>query len=99
MQLGVESPLLLRSNYILEPAYMNGKGVAKIGHVVMTPGYVRAVVVGINGTFVNVHGFATHKETGELVILAWVDDLPASECVSLEDQTLSDEVKKRLGIP
>jgi hypothetical protein len=83
----------------LEPSYMNGKGVAKIGHIVMTPGNVRALVTGIDGTFLRVHGFGTHKETGELVILAWVYDLPAGECILLEDQALSDEVKRRLGIP
>jgi hypothetical protein len=77
---------------------MNGKGVAKIGHVVMTPGHVRAVVIGIDKTFVKVHGFGTHKETGEIVMLNWVHDLPASECVLLENQTLFDEVKRRLGI-
>ncbi len=78
---------------------MNGKGVAKIGHVVMTPGHVRAVVIGIQGTSVKVHGFGTHKETGEIVILNWVHELPASECVLLENQTPYDGVKKRLGIP
>ena len=47
---------------------MNGKGVAKIGHVVMTPGYVRAIVIGIKGTFVRVRGIATKKDTGETVM-------------------------------
>jgi hypothetical protein len=82
----------------LEPSYMNGKGIAKKGHIVMTPGYVRALVVGINGTFLKVHGFATHVETGELVILEWVHDLPASDCVLLEDQALADQVMGRLGM-
>jgi hypothetical protein len=83
----------------LEPTYMNGKGVAQVGHVVMTPGNVRAVVIGIEGTFVQVHGFGTHKETGDIVVLNWVHNLPASECVLLDDQTLSGEVMKRLGTP
>jgi hypothetical protein len=77
---------------------MNGKGTARIGHIVLTPGSVRALVTGSDGIFLRVHGFGTHKETGELVILAWIHDLPASECVLLEDQTPSDEIKRRLGI-
>jgi hypothetical protein len=69
---------------------MNGKGVAKIGHVVMTnPGAVRAIVIGINGTFVKVLGIGTHKDTGDTVVLDWVHDMPASQCVLLEKQTLN----------
>jgi hypothetical protein len=83
----------------MEPSYMNGKGVAEIGHLVMTPGYVRAIVTGINGTFVKVRGFATQKETGDLVVLDWGNDLPASQCVLLEDQSLRGEIKRRLGMP
>lgn len=77
---------------------MNGKGVAKIGHVVMAPGHVRAIVIGVDGTFLKVHGFGTHKDTGDIVILNWIHALPASECVLLEDQSLRDEVKRRLGM-
>ena len=67
----------------MEPLYMNGKGVAKVGDVVMSPGHVRGVVIAIDGTFVKVRGIATHKETGEKIILDYVHDLPASECVFL----------------
>ena len=74
----------------MEPTYMNGKGVAKIGHVVMTsPGTVRAIVIGINGTFVKVLGIGTHKDTGDIVVLDWVHDMPASQCVLLDKQTLN----------
>jgi hypothetical protein len=82
----------------LKPNYMNGKGEAKLGHVVMTQGNIRAIVIGIVGTFVKVHGFGTHKESGEIVVLNWVNELPASQCVLLDDQTLSGEIMKRLGL-
>jgi len=82
----------------MEPSYMNGKGLAEIGHIVMAPGQVRAIVIAISGTFVKVHGFGTKKENGEVVVLDWVQDLPASECVLLEDQSLSGELKRRLGM-
>ena len=69
---------------MLEPTYMNGKGVVQIGNVVTTPDNVRAVVIGTDGSFVRVHGFGTHRETGDIVVLNWVHDLPASECVLLD---------------
>jgi len=69
---------------VLEPTYMNGKGVVQIGNVVTTPDNVRAVVIGTDGSFVRVHGFGTHRETGDIVVLNWVHDLPASECVLLD---------------
>ena len=74
----------------MEPMYMNGKGVAKVGDVVMTsPGTVRAIVIGINGTFVKVLGIGIRKDTGDTVVLNWVHDMPASDCVLLEKQTLN----------
>lgn len=75
----------------MEPTYMNGNGVANIGHIVMA-GNVRAIVIGINGTFVRVRGIGV-KDSGEIIELPWEHDLPASQCVLLYE-SLSDMRKK-----
>jgi hypothetical protein len=73
----------------LIPHYMNQKGVAKVGDLVMGPGNVRALVLKIEGTFVKIIGIGVKRETGEVTVLQWVTDCPASECVLLESQTLT----------
>jgi hypothetical protein len=78
----------------LEPTYMNDECVAKAGHIVMV-GSTRAVVIGIKGTFVTVRGIGV-KDTGEIVELQWVNDLPASQCVLLYESLAA--MFKELGI-
>ena len=63
----------------------------RVGDVVMAPGDMRGIVIGIDGTFVKVLGIATSKNTGETFVLPqrFVQDYPASDCHYLEKQTLS----------
>lgn len=76
----------------LEAAYSNNpKVLARISDVVMAPGNVRAIVIGIDGTFIKVLGIATSKETGETFVLKprWIHDCPATECYYMDKQTLN----------
>ena len=66
----------------MEPLYMNDRGIAKVGNIVMMPGYVRGVVIAVKGTFVRIRAFG-YKDTGEKVWLNFVHDFPASQCVFL----------------
>ena len=52
-------------------------------------GDVRGIVIGMNGTFVKVLAIGTSKETGDTVVLRYVHDYPASQCMYLEKQTLN----------
>ncbi|HYL65205.1 MAG TPA: hypothetical protein VE077_21530 [Candidatus Methylomirabilis sp.] len=71
--------------------YMCGKQEPRIGDVVMAPGGMRAIVIGMNGTFVKVLGIGTSIETGETFVLPqrYVHDYPASDCTYLPKQTLN----------
>jgi hypothetical protein len=76
----------------MEAAYSNDpKVVARIGDVVMGPGNVRAIVIGIDGTFVKILGIGTNIQTGETFVLPtrWIHDCPATECHYLEKQILT----------
>ena len=50
---------------------------------------MRGIVIGMNGTFVKVLAIGTSKETGDTVVLRYVHDYPASQCMYLEKQTLN----------
>jgi len=67
------------------------KTVVRIGDVVMAPGGMRGIVIGINGGFVKVLGIGTSKETGDTFILPerFVHDFPASDCMYMKKQTLN----------
>lgn len=67
------------------------KRVPQIGDVVMVPGNIRAIVIGIPGTFVKILAIGTRKETGETFVLqpTFVHDFPVSECIYMKKQTLS----------
>ncbi len=76
----------------MDAVYMGDKSiVAKIGDVVMVPGNVRGIVIGIKGTFVTVLAIGTCKETGDTFVLQppFVHDFPASECHYMEKQLLN----------
>ena len=74
----------------MEPLYMGDRHIkARIGDVVIGPGDVRGIVIGMNGTFVKVLAIGTSKETGDTVVLRYVHDYPASQCMYLEKQTLN----------
>lgn len=65
---------------------------ARIGDVVMlNHGNLRGIVIAIDGTFVDVLGIGTNKETGETFVLPQrhIEHLPASLCHYLEKQTLT----------
>jgi hypothetical protein len=64
---------------------------ASIGDVVMTTGDVRAIVIGVKGSFVKILGIATKMDTGVTFVLnpRLIQELPASECRYLEKQTLT----------
>ena len=52
----------------MEPLYMGDRHIkARIGDVVIGPGDVRGIVIGMNGTFVKVLAIGTSKETGDTV--------------------------------
>jgi hypothetical protein len=75
-----------------EHVYINeGKIVARVGDVVLSPGNVRAIVIGFRGPFVTVLGIGTSKESGDTFVLPqrYVTDVPASECLYLEKQLLN----------
>jgi hypothetical protein len=76
----------------VEAIYMNEtKVVARVGDVVMAPGNMRGIVIGVNGTFVKILGIGTSKETGDTFVLPqrYVHDYPASDCHYIERQTLN----------
>ena len=74
----------------MEPLYMGDRHIkARIGDVVIGPGDVRGIVIGMNGTFVKLLAIGTSKETGDTVVLRYVHDYPASQCTYLEKQTLN----------
>ena len=64
---------------------------ATVGDVVMGPGNVRAIVIGIQGTFVKLLGIGTSDKTGDTFVLTprWIKDVPASDCYYMEKQTLN----------
>ena len=74
----------------MKPVYMDGKTEARIGDVVMLNA-VRGIVIGMDGTFVNVLLIGTKKETGETFVLPQrtVEKLPASNCHYMEKQILN----------
>jgi len=78
----------------VETMYMGNKVKPRVGDVVMTPGNMRGIVIGIEGTFVTVLGIGTSKETGDTFVLPqrYVHDFPASDCYYLEKQTLNLDV-------
>jgi hypothetical protein len=53
---------------VMKPFYMDGKTEARIGDVVMLNA-VRGIVIGMDGTFVNVLLIGTKKDTGETFVL------------------------------
>jgi hypothetical protein len=67
------------------------KTVVQIGDVVMVPGNIRAIVIGSEGISVKILGIGTSIQTGETFVLRppYVRELPVSECLYLEKQTLS----------
>jgi hypothetical protein len=42
---------------------------AAVGDVVMSTGDVRAIVIGVQGTFVKILAIGTSKETGDTIVL------------------------------
>ena len=77
----------------MDAIYMNhGKQIkAGIGDVVMAPGNMRGIVIGMKGIFVTVLGIGTSMETGDTFVLSprFIHDYPASECIYMEKQTLN----------
>jgi hypothetical protein len=67
------------------------KTVVQIGDVVMAPGNIRGIVIGIQRAFVTVFAIGTNMKTGETFVLTprYIHDFPASDCMYLEKQTLS----------
>jgi hypothetical protein len=67
------------------------KRVPQIGDVVMVPGNIRSIVIGISEPSVKIFRIGTSAETGEPPVLQppYVHDVHASECVYMKKQTLS----------
>ena len=70
----------------MEAVYMVGqdkqKRVAGIGDVVMAPGNLRGIVIGVNGTLVTVLAIGTSKQTGDTFVLTfrYIHDFSAEDC-------------------
>ena len=70
---------------------------ARVGDVVEGPRCMRAIVIGVNGTFVKLLGIETN-EIGNTVVASdpsnksrrWIQDSPAGECRYLEKQTFNE---------
>ena len=64
---------------------------AQIGDVVMAPGNVRGIVIGVQEAFVKVLAIATKIDTGETFVLTprFIHDFPVSDCSYLKKQTLT----------
>jgi hypothetical protein len=82
----------------MDAIYMNdGKQIkAGIGDVVMAPGNMRGIVIGVKGTFVTVLGIGTSMETEDTFVLSprFIHDYPASECIYREgrDSAMTKDV-------
>lgn len=69
-----------RWRWTVEATYSSDKlKVAAIGDVVMAPGNVRGIVIGMQGTFIRVLAIGTKKDTGETFVLTprFIHDFPA----------------------
>jgi len=64
------------------------RNVAGVGDVVMPPGNVRGIVIGIKGEFVTVLGILTNKE-GDTIVIPRPNDFLARECRYMKKQTLN----------
>jgi hypothetical protein len=76
----------------VEAVHMGEKRiVARVGDVVMAPGNMRGIVIGVTGTLVKVLGIGTNIKTGETFVLPqrYIHDYPASECSYMERQILN----------
>ncbi|MFI5093523.1 MAG: hypothetical protein ACHQIK_08780 [Candidatus Acidiferrales bacterium] len=67
------------------------KTVVRIGDVVMAPGNMRGIVIGIQGTFVKILGIGTSKDSGDTFVLPqrYVHDFPVSDCSYMPKQILN----------
>lgn len=65
----------------MKATYMDGKREARIGDVVSVNN-MRGIVISVDGTFVNVLGIGTSKESGDTFVLPQrhIEKLPASSC-------------------
>ena len=74
----------------MKAIYMDGKRDARIGDVVSVNN-MRGIVIAIDGTFVDVLGIGTSKETGDTFVLPQrhIETLPANRCHYMEKQVLN----------
>ena len=74
----------------MKHVYMDGKTEARIGDVVMYND-VRGIVIGLDGTLVNVLLIGTSKKTGDTFVLPQrtVERVLARQCHYLEKQVLN----------
>ncbi len=77
----------------MDAIYMNHEKQIKagIGDVVMAPGNMRGIVIGVKGTFITVLGIGTSVETGDTFVLSprFIHNYPASEYMYMEKQKLN----------
>ena len=64
---------------------------AEIGDVIMAPGTIRGIVIGIKGTFVTLLAIGTSRETGATTVLTprYIHDFPAHDCMYMPPQRLN----------
>jgi len=67
------------------------KTAVQIGDVVMVPGNVRGIVIGIKGPKITILGIGTSKETGDTFVLPqrYIHDFPVGECMYMKKQVLN----------
>jgi hypothetical protein len=71
--------------------YMDGKQESRVGDVVSVNNNMRGIVISVDGTFVDVLGIGTSKETGDTFVLPQrhIEKLPASRCQYMQKQLLN----------
>jgi hypothetical protein len=79
-----------KGSFKVKAIYMDGKQEARIGDVVSVNN-MRGVVISVDGTFVNVLGIGTSKETGDTFVLPQrhIEKVSASNCHYMEKQILN----------
>jgi hypothetical protein len=75
----------------MDLVYNDRKSKPRVGDVVMAPGNIRGIVIGVKELFVTVLGIGTNKDTGDTFVLPqrYVHDFPAGDCMYMEKQILN----------
>ena len=76
----------------MQATYMGDKEIAaRVGDVIIAPGSIRGIVIGVQGEFVTMLRIGTSQETGDTFVhpQRHVQDFLASQCSYPDKQTLN----------